>query len=294
MFTQVLLEPWFSPRPLTRVWCLYEILLTLLANKRLTVLSPPQEKAALSAALEKDLDAVQRAVGVISAETAEATMEGDRTKIFAAIRSLLPRGFLELENRVKERLREWTYEAGEEALAAMGDDPDARGTSPLISRLALYFNHLGAYDRAEPLFEESLAAKRRTLGDEHPETLISINNLGSLREAKGDLAGAEPLYEEGLAASRRTLGDEHPDTLISIHNLGLLRKAKGDLAGSEALLEEAASGCERALGEGHPHTTIFKESLARVRGALSERPPAAGTPPPGEGMSQPSEGVPPG
>jgi hypothetical protein len=37
------------------VWCLYEILLTLLASKKLTVLSPPQEKAALSAALETDL-----------------------------------------------------------------------------------------------------------------------------------------------------------------------------------------------------------------------------------------------
>eukprot|EP01046_Picozoa_sp_COSAG06_P044742 COSAG06_NODE_6079_length_3121_cov_22.584712_3_plen_253_part_01 len=252
----MLLEPWFSPRPLTRVWCLYEILLTLLAKKRLTVLSPPQEKAALSAALETDLDAVQRAVGVISAETAEATMEGDRTKIFAAIRSLLPRGFLELENRVKERLREWTYEAGEEALAAMGDDPDARGTSKLINELATYFYQLGAYDRAEPLFEEAMAAHRRTLGDEHPRTLDSINNLGALRKAKGDLAGAEALYEESLAAHRRTLGDEHPSTLISINNLGLLRKAKGDLAGAEALYEEALAARRRTLGDEHPSTLI--------------------------------------
>ena len=45
-------------------------------------------------------------------------MEDDKTKIFAAIRQLLPRGFLDLENLVKERLREWTMEAAEEALAA--------------------------------------------------------------------------------------------------------------------------------------------------------------------------------
>ena len=30
--TLVLLEPWFSPRPTSRVWCLYEILLTIMAE----------------------------------------------------------------------------------------------------------------------------------------------------------------------------------------------------------------------------------------------------------------------
>ena len=244
--TLVLLEPWFSPLPTSRVWCLYEILLTIMAGKKITVMSPPQERAALSEALTEDLDSVQRAVGQISAETAEATMEGDRTMIFAAVVKLLPRGFLDLENMVKDRLREWTYEAGEEALAAMA--PEERGTSKLINELALYFNRLGEYDRAEPLFEEALAARRRTLGDEDPSTLTSINNLGSLQTDKGDYAGAESLLEEALAASRRTLGDDHPHTLASIGNLGGLRYDKGDYAGAEPLLEEALAASRRTLG----------------------------------------------
>ena len=36
-------------------------------------------------------------------------------------------------------------------------------------------------------------AKRETLGDTHASTLISINNLGALLKAQGDLAGAEIL-----------------------------------------------------------------------------------------------------
>ena len=79
-------------------------------------------------------------VGQASAETAGATMDGDRTMIFAAIVKLLPRGFLDLENMVKDRLREWTYEAGEEMLAAMA--PEERGTSKLINELALHFQNL--------------------------------------------------------------------------------------------------------------------------------------------------------
>ena len=67
-------------------------------------------------------------------------MDGDRTMIFAAIVKLLPRGFLDLENMVKDRLREWTYEAGEEMLAAMA--PEERGTSKLINELALHFQNL--------------------------------------------------------------------------------------------------------------------------------------------------------
>ena len=72
--------------------------------KKITMMSPPpQERAALvSKALYEDIDSVQRAVGAISADggaaAAEATMEDDKTMIFAAIVKLLPRGFLGLEN----------------------------------------------------------------------------------------------------------------------------------------------------------------------------------------------------
>ena len=41
--------------------------------------------------------------------------------------------------------------------------------------------------QAKPLFEEALAARRETLGDRHPDTLISINNLGLLLKAQGRL-----------------------------------------------------------------------------------------------------------
>ena len=72
---------------------------------------------------------------------------------------------------------------------------------------------------------------RETLGDRHPCTLISINNLGSLLQAKGDLAAAEALYREALVVQRETLGNRHPNTLNSIHNLGLLLEEQGRYRG---------------------------------------------------------------
>ena len=40
--------------------------------------------------------------------------------------------------------------------------------------------------------------QRETLGNRHPNTLASINNLGALLYSKGDLAAAEPLLREAL------------------------------------------------------------------------------------------------
>ena len=59
----------------------------------------------------------------------------------------------------------------------------------------------GKYDEAEPMYRGMLEVARETLGDRHPSTLASINNLsfnnlGLLLQAKGDLATAEPLLRE--------------------------------------------------------------------------------------------------
>ena len=39
------------------------------------------------------------------------------------------------------------------------------------------------------------------LGEDHPETLVSLNNLAFLFKAQGQLAKAEPLYREALKKS---------------------------------------------------------------------------------------------
>ena len=59
---------------------------------------------------------------------------------------------------------------------------------------------------------ETLQAKRETLGDRHPDTLISIYNLASLLEAMGKLAEAIPLFTEELNGCVLLHGMEHEET----------------------------------------------------------------------------------
>jgi tetratricopeptide (TPR) repeat protein len=74
---------------------------------------------------------------------------------------------------------------------------------------------MGEYDRALPLYEECLAKQKRVLGDEHPDTLTSLNNLAGLFRNKGEYDRVLPFFEECLAKSKRVLGDDHPRTKIS-------------------------------------------------------------------------------
>jgi hypothetical protein len=51
--------------------------------------------------------------------------------------------------------------------------------------LAALYENQGNYDKAEPLYVACLEQRRIVLGENHPSTLISINNLSALRNKMG-------------------------------------------------------------------------------------------------------------
>lgn len=75
---------------------------------------------------------------------------------------------------------------------------DPRTDASLRQALATLYQSIGLYDPALPLQESALATRRRVLGEEHPDTLVSIDSLGVLLQAKGKLVEAEPYILEAL------------------------------------------------------------------------------------------------
>jgi len=69
------------------------------------------------------------------------------------------------------------------------------------------------------LDEDTLARRRRVLGEDHPDTLLSANNLAADLHNLGEYQAARELDEDTLARYRRVLGEDHPDTLRSANNL---------------------------------------------------------------------------
>ncbi|MBK8931881.1 MAG: tetratricopeptide repeat protein [Chloroflexi bacterium] len=66
------------------------------------------------------------------------------------------------------------------------------------------------------------AASEKALGPDHPDTATSLNNLGYLLQAMGNLAEARPYYQRALAIVEKSLGANHPNTKIVRGNLSSL------------------------------------------------------------------------
>ena len=77
-----------------------------------------------------------------------------------------------------------------------------------LVNLAGLFKKKGDYNRALTLYEEIVARSKRVLGEDHPDTLIYLNDIANLFYMKGDYNRALLLYEDLLAKKRQVLGEE--------------------------------------------------------------------------------------
>ncbi len=134
--------------------------------------------------------------------------------------------------------------------------------------LADRYKDMGSYDAAMPLQESALATRRRMLGEEHPETLKSLEGMGELLDAQGKPDAARPYVSEVLAVRRRLLGEDNADTLASIAAMGTILHDQGKLSEAEPYLRKAWEKRRRLLGEDDPDTL---GSLSDVAGLLVDQ-----------------------
>ncbi|WP_344951718.1 tetratricopeptide repeat protein [Sphaerisporangium flaviroseum] len=133
-----------------------------------------------------------------------------------------------------------------------------------------YLIHLADLGRAIPLLEQTLAEREQVLGHDHPDTLVSRNNLAQAYQAAGDLGRAIPLLEQTLAECERILGDDRPFTLISRNNLANAYQLAGDPGRAISMLGQALAKQERILGDDHPNTLVSRNNLASAYEAAGD------------------------
>ncbi|HIP30850.1 MAG TPA: tetratricopeptide repeat protein, partial [Sulfurospirillum arcachonense] len=85
-----------------------------------------------------------------------------------------------------------------EKLVDLGKDTLDRLDLNRIEQLGKLYNEVGEYAKALPLYEKALTTHQNILGEEHPSTATSYNNLAALYESMGEYAKALPLYEKAL------------------------------------------------------------------------------------------------
>ncbi|MCK6449191.1 MAG: tetratricopeptide repeat protein, partial [Planctomycetes bacterium] len=203
-----------------------------------------------------------------AARAGKALTEDVRNRLAAALaKRNVPED--ERAERVAAFEREWVHVNATDVAAALIDrtilQPSLRSidvqfaeqpaiAAQLRQALVLRYADLGLYAAAIPEQELVLAARRRVLGEDHPETLNSIDELGTLLERQGRLSEAETYRREALERCRRVLGEEDSDTLGAIMNMGLVLLRQGKRAEAEPYYREALEKSRRVLGPEHPET----------------------------------------
>jgi tetratricopeptide (TPR) repeat protein len=122
----------------------------------------------------------------------------------------------------------------------------------------------GRHAEAVTLSREVLAAWRRILGPEHPNTLKTACKLARALAGQGKKAHAEAMYRETLVVQRRVLGPEDPFTLILASSLARVLYEQDKFAEAVTMYRELLEVRRRVLGNEHPDTLTTIVNLAGI------------------------------
>ncbi len=124
---------------------------------------------------------------------------------------------------------------------------------------------IGIFDAAKAPQEEALAIRRRLLGDDDVDTLISILGAGILRLKMHEFDEAEHLLTEARDRRARKLGESDAMTLKAVQELGALYRTRGNLQRAEECFSKVLEARRRDLGDSDPDTL---ESIAAMGAVL--------------------------
>ena len=111
---------------------------------------------------------------------------------------------------------------------------------------------------------EALNGRRDIWGQEHPDTLTTMADLGWLYHSQGHYEKAESRFDEVLKTARRVLGEAHVTTADALHGLGTLYLSQGRHDEAQPLLEKALEIVQHLLGEEGWAALEVTNTLARL------------------------------
>lgn len=136
--------------------------------------------------------------------------------------------------------------------------------------LTKYWDNQESYRKAIFFAEEGLLLERKTLGENHENVVLSLNNLSILYMNQGIYDKAEQLLREALAIRTQRLGEEHTDVALCLNNLATLYGKQGRYEEAEALCKRVLDIYIDLLGDEHPDVARSLNNLAMLYHSLGQ------------------------
>ena len=266
--TVMILAPWNNPIPLTRGWCIYELYCTIFTGAKFQVAMSGSHTKQFLEDIQRDATGeINKMLATVNAEKSQCFKPEDLVKIHEMIRKLI--GFPALNKLVFEALREWVIVRTAVARDEIDENVDPIAKLSLTKALGDLYMLQGKYALSEGLYTTCVNKRKILLGEDHLDTLNSMNNLAGLYKSQGNYSSAEPLYTACLEKRKEVLGEDHPDTLSSLINLGSLYVSQGGKVDKAVnILQQSYDRCLATLGNSHPLT---KSAAGWLKNAKSKK-----------------------
>ena len=134
----------------------------------------------------------------------------------------------------------------------------------VLTRIQCVYVEQGHWKEAKALEVVVIEKKKQLLGDDHPDTLISMGNLASIYRKQGHWKEAEALEVVVMEKTMQVLGDDHPSTLRSMANLASTYQKQGHWKKAEALEVVMMEKTKQMFGDDHPSTLRSMANLASI------------------------------
>jgi eukaryotic-like serine/threonine-protein kinase len=146
--------------------------------------------------------------------------------------------------------------------------PDVVASLDLVGWLA---HERGKPSEAEVALGEAIAIGRRVFPPQGDTRLArALNDLGVVREARGDYPAATALYREALAMRNRLGEAENVSRAVTLSNLSVIYYRTRQLDSAIATARAALGIFRRVLGEDHQRTTVVQTNLAAMQSAKGD------------------------
>jgi serine/threonine-protein kinase len=129
------------------------------------------------------------------------------------------------------------------------------------------YRALGQYEAAEKQAVSAFELSRTALGEDHPDTVRRMSELGDIYFEWGRIDEAERWYLEARRVASSAFGEEHELAAHATTQLAGILFRRGDYAGAERELTNALEASRRAHGAESEQALLIQARLASSIGA---------------------------
>jgi len=192
----------------------------------------------------------------MSESETRAVLDFFEEKVLAATRPEGQEGGLDKDVTIRRAV-----DAAEPRIASTFRDKPVVEAS-IRNTLGETYRYLGEPVLAIAQYERSLQLRRDALGQNHPQTLATMNNLANAYRDAARYGDAVRGFEETLRLRKAALGSDHPDTLVTMNNLAWAYYSAGRLKKALPLFKETLRLQTSRLEPNHPDTLTTMNRLA--------------------------------